>query len=129
MMLGLVSFSPFVLGEKNLVFQGSNLFFVKYSIIIAFINVGLFFIVTGILTYFGIFTGYNYSQMNKSEKAKCILFGIIFNFPILISFSFVIFTIPTTKLWFEICWFLFLIYIIIKLFFSIKAVKTGRFKS
>jgi len=121
---GLACFSPLFAVEKSkLIMQTSDLFLVKYYVIIVSINGGLGFIIFGILIYFGILVPYYFIGRDEYEKAKHDLLGVVFSVPFLISTTAVIFVMSRTNL-FKILWIFVLIYIAWILLSSLKGLKT-----
>lgn len=120
---GLAAFSPFVFGDKSrLIIQGSDLFFVKYSLFILFINGGLGFLISGIMIYLGLIPPNYFGDIDKYQKAKYRIIGILFFSPIVLSFTFVIFVLKT-KTWLKLGWPLLIIYALFSLFSSIRTLR------
>jgi hypothetical protein len=93
---GLVGF--FWGGVDQMVIPTSDIFLVKYSIIIAVTTGGLYFIVLGIFIYRGILKSY-YSGRPNYEKAKTDLFTGLFSIPFVISLNFIIYAIANNFFW------------------------------
>jgi hypothetical protein len=98
-LIGLVSF--FIGDNSKLIIPVSNIFFVKYFIIICIINGSLYFIVAGILIYRGIYVpayAETTVKLNKT-KAKGFLLSLFFLSPSVVSLFTTIFTMAETMLW------------------------------
>jgi len=121
---GLVPFLPFFT-NRSFILPDSDVFFIKYVLIISFINCGLGFIVLGILTYLGTLTPYHFA--NKYEKAKLHLVTIPIMLPILISWTVLIYSdYYIVKTWLRIVWPLLVIWALYTLFSSIKLLRKGK---
>jgi hypothetical protein len=121
--LGLLCFASFLFGNNDkLLIPVSSLFLVKYFIVIAIINGGIFFIIFGSLNYIGILVPYYSEGITKHEKAKNHLFGIILLMPFWLSFLTTIFIMSELMLW-KVLGSLALLYIGWLLFSSVKVLK------
>jgi hypothetical protein len=125
---GLLCLGSFlVIDRSKLIIPVSNLFLVKYSIIICIINAGLFFTVAGVLISLGIFVP-GHDKMNieyKEIKAKGTLLSAFILSPFLLSFFTTIFVMSESVLW-KILGSLALIYIAWVLYSNVRVLKIGR---
>ena len=115
---GLIGLGSFFVGDNSkLVIPVSNIFFVKYFVVICITNSSLYFIVAGILIYRGICVpAYAETKVQlKKAKAKGFLLSLFFLSPSLLSLFTTIFTMAETMLWkilgslafIYICWLLY----------------------
>jgi len=108
-----------ILDWGKLIIPVSDIFVVKYTIVIMFINGGVWFLVAGVLVLIGRFipqTGY--------EKARNNLLGMLLASPFFISFVTTIFTLATTAFWKIVGW-AGLIYILYLVYDSAVKLKKG----
>lgn len=121
-LFGLFAFgSFFFIGDNSkLIVPISDNFFVRYFTIITIINSGLFFLLAGILGFFGILI-----PKTKYEKARNQLFVIFFMAPFFISLLTTIFTCAGTRFWKASGWAV-LFYILWSLYTNLKTLKKGR---
>jgi hypothetical protein len=99
---GLIGLGSFLIGDNSkLVIPVSNIFCIKYFLVICIINSSLYFIVAGILIYRGIFVpAYTVTKVQlKKTKAKGFLLSLFFLSPSVISLFTTIFIMAETLLW------------------------------
>ena len=122
---GMVCFLPLVAGERGkLILRSYDLFIVKYSLIIVFINGSLLFIIFGVLIYLGIIVPYYSADKSKYERAKYNLLLIVLSLPFWLSISIAIFAMGRSSV-LKILWIFVLIYIAWILVSSVKILRTG----
>lgn len=122
---GLVCFLPLVAGERGkLILRAYDLFIVKYSLIIVFINGGLLFIIFGVLIYLGIVVPYYSAYKSKYERAKHNLLLIVLSLPFWVSISIVIFAMGRSSA-LKLLWIFVLIYIAWILVSSAKILRSS----
>lgn len=122
---GLIGLGSFLVGDNSkLIIPVSNIFFVKYFVVICIINSSLYFIVAGILIYRGICVpAYAETKVQlKKTKAKGFLLSLFFLSPSVLTLFTTIFTMAETMLW-KILGSLALIYIAWLLYSSVKVLK------
>jgi hypothetical protein len=112
--------------NSDIIWTESDIFFVKYAILIAFINAGVAFTILGALTYSGKVTTYYSEGINdKYEKAKLDVIIFILLLPFIISFTFVIFSLLEVNMY-KLIWAGFLIYQAFVVPKNIKILKSGK---
>lgn len=122
---GLVCFLPLVAGERGkLVLGAYDLFIVKYSLIIVFINGGLLFIIFGVLIYLGIIVPYYSADKSKYKRAKHNLLLMVLSLPFWVSISIAIFSMGRSSV-VKILWIFVLIYITWIFLSSVKILRTS----
>ncbi len=124
---GLIGLGSFFVGDNSkLVIPVSNIFFVKYFMVICIINSSHYFIVAGILIYRGICVpAYAETKVQlKKAKTKGFLLSLFFLCPSLLSLFTTIFTMAETMLW-KILGGLALIYIAWLLYTSLEVLRKG----
>ena len=118
--------SLLVIDQRNIIIPNSDLFLIKYFIVIVIVNSGLYFIVVGILGFMGIFVPSHAKTKIEYDrtKAKGILLSTIILTPFWLSLFATIFIMSKTMLW-KTLGSLALVYIAWLLFSNIKVlVKT-----
>ena len=99
---GLLCLGSFFVGDNTkLIIPVSNIFFVRYFVVICIINGSLYFIIAGILILRGAFVP-RLAETNreyKEIKAKGILLSVFLLSPFLLSLFSTIFTMAETKVW------------------------------
>ena len=121
--LGFLCFgSLFAIDTNKLIIPISNLILVKYSIVIGILDFGFSLVIFGILNYIEVLIPYYTEGITKHEKAKNILFSIVFLIPFWLSFFTTIFVVPITMLW-KVFGSLALIYIVWLLHSSFQVLK------
>ena len=101
-LLGIFCFGSFFIGNnENLIVPRSDIFLVKYSILITIINGGFYFIIVGILGLLGVYRlGNSEAQIeNKKTKAKGTLLSFIILTPFFLAIFTTIFAISHGFLW------------------------------
>lgn len=120
----LIPLSPHLRGR--LIWEGADIFFVKYSIIITFVFGGLAFVIMGILTFFGVVTTYYSEEIeNKYEKAKLDVIAIMIASPILITYSFIMFSV-VEKIFYKTIWALFMMITLYRLITNIHILQNEK---
>lgn len=123
---GLLCFVPlFSVDKSKLIIHDSNLFLVRYLMIIGFINAGVYFIVFAALNYIGVLVPYYSKSITKYEKAKNHLIGIVLSLPFWVSISATVFMMSESIMW-KTLWSLALIYVVWLLFSSVQVLQKGR---
>jgi hypothetical protein len=121
---GLICFGSFLVGNnEKLIIPTSNLFITKYFVVISIINAGYYFIIAGLLGFFGIFSTKDSKPEDgyKKLRAKLILLSIILLSPFLVSFFTTLFVMSETFIW-KLMGSLAIIYISYMLFENFKVV-------
>jgi predicted neutral ceramidase superfamily lipid hydrolase len=96
---GSIGIASLFIGDINdLVIPLSDIFFVKYAVIIGILNCSSYFIVIGILIFIGKLIPY-YKGVSRYEKARSHLFTIIFLIPFVISLVSTIIVIKKGVFW------------------------------
>ena len=99
---GLIGLGSFLVGDNSkLIIPVSNIFFIKYFVVICIINSSLYFIFAGLLIYRGIcvpVSAETQIQLKKT-KAKGFLLSLFFLSPSVLSLFTTIFTMAETMLW------------------------------
>ena len=108
-----------ILDWGKLIIPVSDIFVVKYTIVIMFINGGVWFLVAGVLVLIGRFI-----PQTEYEKARNNLLGMLLASPFFISFVTTIFTLATTAFWKIVGW-AGLIYILYLVYDSAMKLKKG----
>jgi hypothetical protein len=90
--------SLFFIDRNKLIIPVSELFFVKYFILISMINGGLCFVIAGVWIFMGGVLNPAYVK-TKIEKAKRYILSILLLSPFLISFFTTIFVVSTSNFW------------------------------
>jgi len=117
---GLLVFSAFIILDwRKLIIPVSDIFVVKYTLVIMFINGGVWSLVVGVLVFFGLFI-----PETEYEKARNSLLGWLLASPFFISFFTTIFTLASTVIWKIIGW-AALIYLLYDVYDSAKKLKKG----
>jgi len=97
---GFLLLALFLLTYNNrLLISASNLFVVKYFLIILIVNGCFYFIVFGFLYYFDVLVPYYSYGISKYEKAKNNFVSIILSSPLWLSLSITIHTLSRNLLW------------------------------
>jgi hypothetical protein len=123
---GLIILACFLVFDKNkLVYNESNIFWIKYFPIILIGNGGILFITLGVLFYNKLLIPYFTDAITKFEKAKNQIFIFIFSIPIWISLSAYVFLESENKRQ-KILWSVLLIYFVWIVISSIKILTKGR---
>ena len=116
--LGALGFVPFFgRGLNGLILTESNIFIVKYFIVILLVNGGLFFALVGILLFHGKFL-----PANKYEKARNNLISLIFTSPFFASMVVTIITQSQTTFWTIVGW-VTLSYLLFQVLNDLKTLK------
>jgi len=117
---GLLVFSALIILDwGKLIIPVSDIFVVKYAIVIMLTNGGIWSLVVGILVFIGRFI-----PQTEYEKARNNLLGMFLASPFFISFFMTIFTLATTAVWKIIGW-AALIYILYQAYDSVMKLKKG----
>jgi len=99
---GLLCLGSFLIGDNTkLVIPISDMFLVKYFVVICILNGSLYFIVAGILILRGVFVP-RLAETNseyKKVRAKGILISLLLLSPFLLSLFTTIFTVSETNVW------------------------------
>ncbi|NIV11383.1 MAG: hypothetical protein GWN62_08905 [Aliifodinibius sp.] len=96
---GSIGIASLFIGDINdLVIPLSDIFFVKYAVIIGILNCSSYFIVIGVLIFIGKLMPY-YKGVSKYEKAKSHFFTVIFLIPFVISLVSTIIVIKKGVFW------------------------------
>jgi hypothetical protein len=96
---GSIGIASLFIGDINdLVIPLSDIFFVKYAVIIGILNCSSYFIVIGVLIFIGKLMFY-YKGVSKYEKAKSHFFTVIFLIPFVISLVSTIIVIKKGVFW------------------------------
>ena len=118
---GLLVLSTLIIADwSKLIVPVSDIFLVKYTIVIMLINAGMVFLVVGVLIFFGVFI-----PQTEYEKARNNLVVMLLASPFFISFFTTIFTLASTAVWKIIGW-AALIYILYLVYDSARKLKKGR---
>jgi hypothetical protein len=126
MLLGLLTLASFfILHKSRLIFDESNIFFIKYFPIIFIGNGGILLFALGILFYKNFLVPYFSEEITKYEKAKNQICIFIFSIPIWISLSAYVFFESENKLH-KILWCIFLTYFAWIVTSSAKILTKGR---
>ena len=124
-MFGLLCLGSLFAGDNTkLIIPVSDLFPVKYFVVICIINGGLYFIAAGALIFMGIFVP-AYARTNteyKETKAKGVLLSVLLLSPFLLSLFTTIFTMSESILW-KILGSLAFIYIVWLLYPNVRILK------
>jgi len=99
---GLIGLGSFLVGDNSkLIIPVSDIFFIKYFVVICIINSSLYFIFAGILIYRGICVpAYAETKVQlKKTKAKGFLLSLFFLSPSVLSLFTTIFTMAESMLW------------------------------
>jgi len=92
---GLFAFSPFVITDgSKLIVPVSDIFFVRYCVVISLINGGVTFLVAGILAFFGLFI-----PRTEYEKGRNNLLAMLLLSPFFISLLTTVLTQARTLFW------------------------------
>jgi len=117
---GLLVFSALIILDwRKLIIPVSDIFVVKYTIVIFLINGGVWFLLVGVLVLIGRFI-----PQTQYEKARNNLLGMLLASPFFISFLTTIFTLASTVVWKIIGW-AALIYILYLVYHSLTKLKKG----
>jgi hypothetical protein len=96
---GSIGIASLFIGDINdLVIPLSDIFFVKYAVIIGILNCSSYFIVIGVLIFIGKLMPY-YKGVSRYEKAKSHFFTVIFLIPFVISLVSTIIVIKKGVFW------------------------------
>lgn len=120
--MGLACFTPFLFSDvTNLIVNESNIFIVKYSLIILLINGGLYFITLGMLILKGEIVPFICAH-DKIDKIKNSLLGTLFMVPAFLSISLLIFELSNSMAW-KVIWSFIVVAILISLYSDIRSWK------
>lgn len=125
---GLICFCSFLAGDNTkLIIPISNLFLVKYFMVISIINGGMYFIIAGLVILSGIFApSYAKTKIeHKKTKAKGLLFSVFLLSPFLLSFFATIFSMSQNVFW-KILGSLALIYITWLVYSNVRILRMRR---
>ena len=96
---GSIGIASLFIGDINdLIIPLSDIFFVKYAVIIGILNCSSYFIVIGVLIFIGKLMPY-YKGVSRYEKAKSHFFTVIFLIPFVISLVYTIIVIKKGVFW------------------------------
>ena len=123
---GSIGIASLFIGDINdLVIPLSDIFFVKYALIIGILNCSSYFIVIGILIFIGKLVPY-YKGVSKYEKARSHLFTIIFLIPFVISLVSTIIVIKKGVFW-SLLGLSIIIYYCWSIYADLRVIKDGEF--
>ena len=100
----------------------SDLWLVRYSIPILFLNFPILFIVSGIVMWLGILPPYNAPESTSAIRAKASAFAILFTLPVWISLSLDIYISSDNPFWVTV-WTVFMGYLVFSLMRGVNAVR------
>jgi len=125
---GLLCLGSFLIGDNTkLVIPISDIFLVRYFVVICILNGGLYFIVAGILILRGVFVP-RLAETNseyKEVRAKGILISLVLLSPFLISLFTTIFTVSETNFW-KVLGSLVFIYVVWLLYSNLRILRVSR---
>lgn len=99
-LFGILCVLPVVIFDSGkFIIDDSPYFFVKYFIVITFINSGLYFIVFGILNYLGVIVPYFEKSINEYERAINHIISIVLSVPIWLCASLSVFVASQNTKW------------------------------
>lgn len=116
-LLGIVVIS--LIDKGKLTLSDSDLFIVKYFVLIGLINCSLYFVIYGLLQFYGFIVPYYSENKTEFDKAKNIVCGIILLSPVWISGTATVFLRSETIIW-KILWVCFLLYLALFFWGGIK---------
>ena len=126
---GLLCLGSFLIGDNTkLVIPVSDIFLVKYFVVICILNGSLYFIIAGILILRGVFVP-RFAETNseyRELKAKGILISLLLLSPFLLSLFTTIFTVSETNVW-KVLGSLVFIYVVWLLYSNVRILRlSGR---
>ena len=125
---GLLCLGSFLIGDNTkLVIPVSDIFLVRYFVVICILNGSMYFIIAGILILRGVFvprlaeTNSEYREL----KAKGILISLLLLSPFLLSLFTTIFTVSETNVW-KVFGSLVFIYVVWLLYSNVRILRLSR---